>query len=66
MAWVPFRLVFSNSIGEWHMSHDACPWQILEKTQAECAFWGTVQRHRQDTTPNLVVPMLFRRGSRQM
>lgn len=37
VAWVPFLLVFSNCIGEWHMSHDACPWQILEKTHAECA-----------------------------
>lgn len=38
VAWLPFRLVFSNFIGEWHMSHEASMWQILEKTHAECAF----------------------------
>lgn len=41
VACVPFLLVFSNTIGELHMSHFPCPlvaWQILENTHAECAF----------------------------
>lgn len=63
---VRFPRVFSNSIGELHMSQLDCPRQILEKTHAECALWATVHRQCHDITPNLGVPKLFNKGSRHI